>query len=307
MKRLTLTILMSLCGLSFIFAQGTFYMGNRSAASQKPPKTIDTTILQVTFKSLSIIDSLAPDRVSEDKMILQIGKTRISKFFADTRVRDSIIQATIGRSMTAEGNVRIQTQQIAGRPSGPGDQSVIIKNYPAGRITVTDRVMMDQYTYTEPVNDFKWIILPDTDTLFNFLCQKATTTFRGRDYEAWFAPGIPINEGPWKFSGLPGLVLKISDSKQHYVYECVSLEQIATPIEFADADYVKTNRRDLAKVKRKFYEDPVSAMESMRASAPAGDNVRMMVRNQDGTTTSDINEIRNNMRNRAYNPIELDL
>lgn len=34
----------------------------------------------------------------------------------------------------------------------------------------------------------------------------ATTQFRGLTYTAWFALDIPINEGPWKFHGLPGLI-----------------------------------------------------------------------------------------------------
>ena len=308
MKRFVITLFLLLCAIPFTVAQ-VHYMRGGNAASQKPPKIIDTAVLQVVYKVNAMIDSLAPDKVAEDKMILQIGKNRTSKFFTDTRLLDSIIQATIGRQMAAGGNVNIQSQNMqfqGGGPSGSGDQSIIFKNYPAGRITVTDRVMMDAYSYSEPVNEMEWQILPDTDTLLFYSCQKAVTTFRGRQYEAWFTPDIPVNEGPWKFCGLPGLILKIADSRQHYVYECVSFEQTPTAIEFADSDYLKTNRRDLARVKRKFYEDPVAAMESVMAAAPAGATVRMVAKTADGTTTSDMNEIRNSTRNRSYNPIELD-
>jgi len=305
MKRFVISIFLVLCVLPSTFAQGNYYMRGGNAA-QKPPKIIDTAILQVTYKVYSIIDSLAPERVTEDNMVLQIGKNRTSKFFTDTHVRDSIMRAAMERQMAAGGNVQMQRMQTQGGPIGSGDQTIVFKNFPSGRITVTDRVMMDAYSYTESLNEISWQILPDTDTILSYTCQKAVTTFRGRDYEAWFSFDIPVNEGPWKFCGLPGLILKISDNRQHYLYECVSMEQIPGLIEYADSDYLKTNRKDLAKIKRKFYEDPVGAMEGMRASAPAGANIMMVARNADGTTTSDVSEIRNAMRNRAYNPIELD-
>jgi GLPGLI family protein len=242
-------------------------------------------------------------------MILQIGKNRTSKYFADTRVRDSIMQAAFGAQMAAaqasEGRVVTGVRSISGGHAGSGNQSIVFKNWPAGNLTITDAVMMDVYSYTEPANQMEWEILPDTQTLLSYSCQKAKTTFRGREFEAWFAFDIPINEGPWKFSGLPGLILKVADSRGHYVFECIGLEQTHTPIEFADRDYLKTNRRDLSRVKRKFYEDPMAAMESIRATAPAGANVRVMTRTSDGSTV-DMSEMRERMRNRAYNPIELE-
>lgn len=53
----------------------------------------------------------------------------------------------------------------------------------------------------------------DTTTILNIVCQKATMEFRGREYTAWFTMDIPINDGPWKLYGLPGLILKAEDSE----------------------------------------------------------------------------------------------
>lgn len=78
--------------------------------------------------------------------------------------------------------------------------------------------------YTEPYPLQEWEILPDTLTVKGFLCQKATCRFRGRDFEAWFAADIPISDGPWKFGGLPGLILKVYDTRLLYTFECVKIE-----------------------------------------------------------------------------------
>ena len=49
--------------------------------------------------------------------------------------------------------------------------------------------------------------------------QKATTDFGGRQWTAWFASDIPLQDGPYKFSGLPGLIVKVEDSGKNYSWE----------------------------------------------------------------------------------------
>lgn len=43
----------------------------------------------------------------------------------------------------------------------------------------------------------------------NFTCYKATTVFRGSEIVAYYTPEIPIGFGPFKFKGLPGLILEV--------------------------------------------------------------------------------------------------
>jgi len=47
-----------------------------------------------------------------------------------------------------------------------------------------------------------------TRTIGGFTCEKATGLYRGRDYEVWYAPDIPIPSGPFKLGGLPGLIME---------------------------------------------------------------------------------------------------
>jgi GLPGLI family protein len=55
-----------------------------------------------------------------------------------------------------------------------------------------------------------WTIVPELKSILNYQCQKAICHFRGRDYVAYFASEIPISNGPFKFDGLPGLILEVT-------------------------------------------------------------------------------------------------
>jgi len=56
----------------------------------------------------------------------------------------------------------------------------------------------------------KWKLSGKTKTIKSLVCYKATTEFRGRKYTAWYTEDLPILGGPWKFDGLPGLIVQIS-------------------------------------------------------------------------------------------------
>ena len=47
-----------------------------------------------------------------------------------------------------------------------------------------------------------------TDTVLGHVCSKAVTTYGGRTWTASYAADIPMVYGPWKLTGLPGLILK---------------------------------------------------------------------------------------------------
>ncbi len=74
---------------------------------------------------------------------------------------------------------------------------------------------------------FKWVLQKETKKIGNFSCQKATTTFRGRNYIAWFAKEIPVPFGPWKFKNLPGLILEIYDTENvfHIIVQKIKIGQ----------------------------------------------------------------------------------
>ena len=63
-----------------------------------------------------------------------------------------------------------------------------------------------------------WLITNETKIVSGYTVVKATTKFRGRNWIAWFAPELAFGYGPWKFRGLPGIILEVFDESNRYHY-----------------------------------------------------------------------------------------
>ena len=70
-----------------------------------------------------------------------------------------------------------------------------------------------------------WSLQSETKKINNINCKKATTSFRGRNYTAWYTEDIPIIGGPWKFNGLPGLILAVSSEDGALSIEANKIEK----------------------------------------------------------------------------------
>lgn len=83
------------------------------------------------------------------------------------------------------------------------------KNFSTSTLTLYEKYAGDPGVYSEPFEELQWDIIPDsTSTLLGYECVKAETDYHGRHWTAWFSPEIPVQDGPWKLRGLPGLIMK---------------------------------------------------------------------------------------------------
>lgn len=94
----------------------------------------------------------------------------------------------------------------------------IKKTYPAMNMQYTDQISMKTFGYDDSAK-FDWKILPEKAKIGDYNTQKATTEYGGRKWTAWFAQDIPFQDGPYKFHGLPGLIVKIEDEGKNYSWE----------------------------------------------------------------------------------------
>lgn len=94
-----------------------------------------------------------------------------------------------------------------------------------------DKIRTVEYQYQEKAPLFHWQIMSAKKVVAGYECQQALTTFGGRTWEAWFTRDIPVSEGPYKFYGLPGLIVKVRDAHNHYVFELLSFESNPKPFD----------------------------------------------------------------------------
>lgn len=108
-------------------------------------------------------------------------------------------------------------------------------------VTYHGKIFINHYRYFEPVPKFEWKLEDETMTVLGYECHKATTRWRGRDWIAWYAD-IPLSAGPWKFHGLPGLILQLEDSNKEHYFEAIDFVEETFPVGYRKKLYCKTTR-----------------------------------------------------------------
>lgn len=178
-------------------------------------------IIEVHYSHTCVFDTLT-GRSYSDPMILRVGKTA-TMFYPEKQMwNDSLQRTDFNLHMKIYYEVNpIGTQNW--QPLGGMFSEYLFRNIKDGETMVYDNIGADGYSYTEPTVAPVWTIQSDTKEILGYQCQLATCDFRGRKWNAWFTPEIPVKEGPWKLFGLPGLVLAASDSKNHYSYEATGI------------------------------------------------------------------------------------
>ena len=90
-------------------------------------------------------------------------------------------------------------------------------------------------------------------TVCGYVCRKAEATFRGIRWTAWYAPDIPLGIGPWKFNGLPGLVLWAYDDKGTHDVKLTAVRRSAgTRITFQTEKRFRAKRERVNSQMRRF-------------------------------------------------------
>lgn len=162
-------------------------------------------------------DSLKQDDTKKELMYLDITKSG-SKFYSrDKAIQDSTINAEMQKQMALNsGSGSFSFKASSGKPALVNYK--VIKSYPDFQSVLHTNIHRYNYKVkeTEPIN---WKILSENKTIGDFKAQKATADFGGRQWVAWFTMDIPFQDGPYKFSGLPGLILELEDTKQQHSFK----------------------------------------------------------------------------------------
>lgn len=171
-------------------------------------KTIFKSHTQIIYEMNFKADSTKNDKTN-DILTLYIGNNQ-SIFQNDKKFKiDSLISS----------------QPIFQMPSKPlfKVSHVIFKDYNKSEQIYSDKIDNINFGYKEKNPTMSWNLVKGEKNIFSYSCFKAETNFRGRKFIAWYTKDIPISDGPYKFSGLPGLILEVYDSENNFHYNIIAI------------------------------------------------------------------------------------
>lgn len=287
MKKAIRSVLLSFVLLPAV-AYGQFTINIIHTDEMIKSEPVEKSLFTVQYQTAFAPDSTKPDKKVSETMMLKVG-AKTSAYYSYARFHiDSLLDADIAKGASDE-TIREHLKQNGGVISYQ-----IFKNYPAGKVTTLDVLASTRFRCEENNDRPDWQLLPDTATLLSYPCRKAVCRFKGREYEAWYTVEIPKSEGPWKLYGLPGLILKANDTRNHYTFECTGIEKCreGAMIQIRAAGYEPVSRKNLNKIYERYNADPLGYM------AQTSPNVKITLTGPDGKPMKA-------PKNLPYNPIEL--
>ena len=200
---------------------------------------------------------------------MNLDITKDSSNFYSTLLlsRDSLFNAEFSK---VKGSHIIDLRKI--KRSNVGFR--ISKKYPDFRIIYHTSINADNFAIKEP-DKINWAILPETNIIEGFKVQKAITELGGRKWTAWFTPDIPFQEGPYKFCGLPGLILNIEDEKGDHIFKFKGSEKLNdNPV------FYELKRKEIYVTEEKFNQlwnefkkDPAKIIKQIHGSSELSDTI----------------------------------
>lgn len=285
-----------------LFAVSVFFALNAQ-------ETANRFFYELTFKPKK-------DSAKLDKVMTILDVVKDKSIYRDYTLlaQDSILKIQV-EAMQKAGTFKDISKSV----TMPKFSEKIYKFYPGMKIQYVDRVA-NGFTpmnigYNEDLK-FDWKIQSGKEKIGAYNTQKATTEYGGRKWTAWFTPDIPLQDGPYKFYGLPGLIVKVTDDGNNYSWELKGNKKIDN---FKEATYlesvqpggdggkvVEVSRDKFEKTFGEFKKDPMATArpyltaEVMSQKIPGSDlTIGQMVKQQE--------KMMNDFFNANDNPIEISI
>ena len=188
-------------------------------------ETANRFFYELTFKPKK-------DSVKVDKVMTVLDISKDKSIYQDYTgiAQDSIIVNAVKKMQTS--GVFVDVMKMVKMPKFAYK---VTKSYPTMKATYVDRISNKYFGYEEDLK-FNWKILSEKEKIGDYNTQKATTEYGGRTWTAWFSTDLPFQDGPYRFYGLPGLIVKIQDSGQNYSWELKGNKKVENYSELTEGE-----------------------------------------------------------------------
>ena len=248
-----------------------------------------------------ISDSTKIDDVKTEMMFLDTTKDG-SKYYSYTVFNsDSLMKVDLEKQLAATGSINVKSDMQKGSV-----RYSVTKTYPDYKINHHRRLGMEAYNISDD-RKINWKILPEKEKIGEWNAQKAEADFAGRHWIAWFSTDIPIQDGPYKFNGLPGLIVKIEDKTGSHKMELKGIKNITgnVDINVFEVKEIAVNSKQFQKVLKEYENDPTKGIKQIHMGGTS-----IILTGKDGTSTKIAKEQEERLKARIKkdnNRIELDI
>ncbi len=249
-----------------------------------------------TYNYQFIPDSTNVSDVKNELMNLDVSKSG-SKFYSYTVYHsDSLMRVDLDRQLAATGTLNVKTNNRMGLV-----RYTVSKKYPKYEVFLHDRILRDQYNVSEE-RPIVWKITSEKLKIGDWSTQKAETDFAGRHWYAWFTADIPIQDGPYKFHGLPGLIVKLEDQAQSHRFTLQAVKNITSiPEDVFGANEISVNSKQYSKVLKEYENDPTKGLKQVQMGGAI-----MIMKDGQNSSMKDQEELIKAKMKKDNNKIELN-
>lgn len=266
----------------------------------------EMTELNVVYDFTYIRDLADTAHRYKSEMILSTGKSTSRYTTREIFNRNSAAAIKLNKEREEKANasgggaptVAIGGPMLTISNAGTMISEELLTDKTKSTIQTAGRLGFKSYHYSASIPGISWKLANERKTIAGYSCQKAVGEYGGRTYEVWFAPDLPYAFGPWKLGGLPGLILKATDTKNEISFTCKEITRNTDPAELVKP-YMNLGRS--VEVKQKEYQQ----MAGMFATDPSAmieaqlPGTTVAVRNLDSPGDNNIKKVR------KHNPMEL--
>ena len=248
-----------------------------------------------------IPDSTNLEDLKTEMMFLDTTKDG-SKYYSYTVFNsDSLMKVDLEKQLAATGSINVKSDMRKGDV-----RYSVTKTYPDYKINLHRRLGMDTYNISDD-RKINWKILSEKEQIGEWNVQKAEADFAGRHWIAWFSTEIPIQDGPYKFRGLPGLIVKIEDKTGSHKMELKGIKNITgnVDINVFEVKEIAVNSKQFQKVLKEYENDPTKGIKQIQMGGTS-----IILTGKDGTSTKIAKEQEERLKARIKkdnNRIELDI
>ena len=145
------------------------------------------------------------------------------KMFCTLYIRDNA--SIYSEKYTTKENLKDNIDNGGASPARGGIPDLYFKtDYNKKELLYFDESIQYLSLIKDIYTELAWNISSETKEIAGYTCNKATVSYRGRNWVTWFAPEIPAAFGPWKLHGLPGLILEAHDTGNIYTMLAVKIQ-----------------------------------------------------------------------------------